>query len=213
VILFAGARGPFLTMPEASVLTVENDPVGVETALATGRYACPECGDRLARWGFARTRKLRLAAGVEVWLSPRRARCRGCGVTQVLLADVALGRRQDGVEVIGSALVAAAAGVGSRRIAERLGLARSTVRGWLARFRGRASMVVEFFCRWALVLEPGGAVVMPSGDGLVDAVAAVGMATRAAVMVGAAPSPWRAAAVVTRGALLATRVRPWLTPA
>lgn len=211
--LFAGARGPFLTMPEASVLTVENDPVGVETALAAGRFACPECGDPLRRWGFARTRKLRLANGVEVWLRPRRARCGDCRVTQVLLADVALGRRQDGVEVIGSALVDAAAGVGSRRIAGRLGLARSTVRGWLARFGGRAAVVVEFFGRWAQVLDPGGAGLVPSGDGLVDAVAAVGMATRAAVMVGTAPGPWRAAAVLTRGALLATRVRPWLAAA
>lgn len=195
------------------MLTVENDLVGVETALAAGRYACPECGDGLRRWGFARARKLRLADGGEVWLRPRRARCGGCGATQVLLADVALARRQDGVEVIGSALVDAAAGEGSRRIAERLGLARSTVRGWLARFGARAAVVVEFFCRWAQMLDPGGAVLVPSGDGLVDAVAAVGMATRAGVVVGTAPGPWRVAAVLTRGALLATRVRPWLTAA
>jgi hypothetical protein len=213
VILFTGARGSFLAMPEASVLTVENDPVVVESALVAGRFACPECGDRLRRWGFARFRKLRLADGVEVWLRPRRARCGDCGMTQVLLADVALSRRQDGVEVIGSALVDAAAGRGSRWIAERLGLARSTVRGWLVRFGARAALVVEFFCRWAQMLDPVGVVLVPSGGGLVDAVAAVGMATRAGVVVGTAPGPWRVAAVLTRGALLATRVRPWLAAA
>jgi hypothetical protein len=69
-------------------------------------------------------------------IRPRRARCRGCGRTQVLLPVRALWRRADAVVVIGQALLVAAAGVGPRPIAVALGRPAGTVRGWL---RGAAS--------------------------------------------------------------------------
>ncbi len=57
-------------------------------------------------------------------MTPRRARCRACLATHVLLLDVCLLRRQDEVAVIGAAIVAMVAGDGYRRIAGRLGCRR-----------------------------------------------------------------------------------------
>ena len=59
----------------------------------------------------------------------------------MLLAVSCLVRRADGVEVIGAALVAKAAGVGHRPVAARLGRPASTVRGWLRAFAGNAARV------------------------------------------------------------------------
>ncbi|MDQ0278875.1 hypothetical protein QO003_003178 [Arthrobacter silviterrae] len=64
---------------------------------------------------------------------PRRARCPGCGRTQVLLPAALSLRRADALEVIGTALAAKAAGSGHRRIATLLGRPLSTVRRWLRR--------------------------------------------------------------------------------
>ena len=118
---------------------VSGDVERVESELRAGRLRCPWCADRLARWGRARDRSVRSVGGVERRVQPRRARCVGCACTHVLLPDGLLVRRRDGVEVIGAALVANVAGVGHRRIAERLGLPVATVRGWLRRFRFRAA--------------------------------------------------------------------------
>jgi len=74
------------------------------------------------RWGWARPRTLRGAAG-RARLRPRRARCRGCLVTHVLLPVCALLRRADLAEVIGAALVAKAGGVGVRGDRGRAGAA------------------------------------------------------------------------------------------
>lgn len=72
--------------------------------------ACPACADTLAPWGYARARSVRSAHGTpELSLRPRRVRCRGCAVTQVLLPAACLPRRADTVEVIATALLAAVA--------------------------------------------------------------------------------------------------------
>ena len=63
-------------------------------------------------------------------------------------------RRRDEVSVIGSALVAGGGGEGHRRIGLRLGLPVATVRGWLRRFRSRASVIAVFFTQWALAFSP-----------------------------------------------------------
>jgi hypothetical protein len=47
-------------------------------------------------------------------------------------------RRLDRVEVIGAALTSSAGGVGVRTISRRLGLPRTTVRGWVRRFAASA---------------------------------------------------------------------------
>ncbi len=109
----------------------------VEAELVGGRLACPSCREALGPWGHARERVLRCRSGDRL-LRPRRARCRGCAGTHVLLPDVCLLRRQDEVSVIGSAIEARVAGRGvsaDRRAARG---ARGTVRGWLRRF-ARAS--------------------------------------------------------------------------
>ena len=51
----------------------------------------------------------------------------------MLLPASVLLRRADAVTVIGAALLAAAGGVGHRRVAELVGVPASTVRGWLRR--------------------------------------------------------------------------------
>jgi hypothetical protein len=119
--------GPCLVHGGAPVVMVGGDPVEVDRRLRAGELVCP-CGTgRLAPWGHARQRVVR---GVRVF-RPRRARCSACLATQVLMAVSCLLRRADAVEVIGAALAAKAAGQGHRRIAARLGLPVSTVRGWL----------------------------------------------------------------------------------
>ena len=77
-----------------------------------------------------RERVLRCSVGDRL-LRPRRARCRGCAGTHVLLPDVALLRRQDEVAVIGAAIEAKVAGEGYRRIAATVGGARGHG-AWLA---------------------------------------------------------------------------------
>ena len=78
-------------------------------------------------------------------MRPRRARCGSCSVTHVLLAVSCLLRRADGVDVIGRALQAKAAGAGHRPIAVRLERPVSTVRGWLRAFAGNAEVVRSVF--------------------------------------------------------------------
>jgi hypothetical protein len=105
---------------EALVLTVGANPAEVERLLAGGEFECPWCGGVLARWGHARPRVLRGGRG-PVRFRPRRARCRGCGATHVLLPAFALLRRADVAEVIGAALAAKALGKGVRPIAAASG--------------------------------------------------------------------------------------------
>ena len=94
--------------------------------------------------------------GPDVWFRPRRARCRGCGLTHVLLPVCCLARRADAGEVIGLALEAKAGGDGHRMIAGRLGRPASTVRGWLRAFTARAEQVRSVFTALAasLVTDP-----------------------------------------------------------
>src|SRR6266566_4949055 len=101
------------------MLMVCAEQARVEAELADGLLACPSCRGVLGPWGHARERVVRCRHGVSR-LRPRRAKCRACRTTHVLLADVCLLRRRDGVAVIGEALVAKAGGEGHRPIAGRL---------------------------------------------------------------------------------------------
>lgn len=190
---------------------VNGDPSLVEADLIGGRLIGGCCGGVLAPWAHGRGRTLRGFDGeAVVW--PRRGRCRGCGVTHVLLPDGCLVRRRDLVEVIGSALVEHAAGVGHRRIAARLGVPASTVRGWLRRFSQMSVEVAGFFIRWALVLAPASDPPTPTGTLIADAVEAIGLAARAAIRRFGPAGPWHVAARLTGGGLLSNTSSLWLMP-
>ena len=143
------------------MLTVNGDRGVVERQLAGGELACPSCGGMLGGWGRARPRRVRMPAGPDELLVPRRARCLGCGGTHVLLPVRCLSRRADAGAVIGVALEAAAAGAGFRKIAQMLGRPPSTVRRWLRRFAGRAEAVRVFFT--VLLARTSPDPVMPAG--------------------------------------------------
>src|SRR4051812_24470962 len=96
---------------------VGTDAACIEQDLVAGRLCCPDCGAELRPWGFARPRTLRGRGTRAPPFRPRRSRCRGCLRTHVLLTILALVRRVDLAEVIGEALVRAAAGAGHRTIA------------------------------------------------------------------------------------------------
>ncbi len=176
----------------------------VEAELVGGLLGCPSCRGMLGPWGYARERVLRCRSG-DRWLRPRRARCRGCAATHVLLPEIAFSRRQDEVSVIGAAIVASVAGVGYRRIAGRLGVHVDTVRGWLRRFRDRAEVIRSYFTRCAVALDPELGPVMPAGSGVADAVEVIAIAARAWVLRFGPADPWRVASRLSGGELLATR--------
>ena len=115
------------------------EKAGVEAELVDMRLAARRVGRCWGVWARAAESAARWVG--DRWLRPRRARCRGCAGTRVLLPDVALLRRQDEVMMIGAAIRAHVGGEGHRRIAARLGVPAGTVRGWLRRFAQRAELV------------------------------------------------------------------------
>src|SRR4026207_1021029 len=106
------------------MVTVEVDPVRGESRLAGGG------GGVLTGWGHARSRWI---DGLADSLRPRRARCRSCRATHVLLPVTVLLRRAYAAERIWAALTARSNGEGHRRIGVSLGVPAATVRGWLRR--------------------------------------------------------------------------------
>lgn len=193
------------------MLMVSGDPVRVEKELIAGSLRCAGCGGRLVPWAHARWRNVRSAEG-ERRVRPRRGRCADCLATHVLLPDDLLVRRRDDISVIGSALVAHGGGEGHRPIAKRLGLPAATVRGWFRRFRTRAEIIAVFFTQWALVLSPGCDPPGPSGTAVGDAVEAIGMATRAAVIRFGPGPAWSIAGRLSGGGLLSNTSCLWLAP-
>ncbi len=119
-----------------------------ETDLTLGTLPCPSCAAPLQPWGHARARSVRDHGTTTVSLRPRRARCRTCGGTHVLLPAVVAPRRADTTAVIGSALQASASGTGYRRIAAQLQRPLSTVRRWIR--AGRDPAHVEWLRAQAL---------------------------------------------------------------
>jgi hypothetical protein len=192
------------------MLIVGVEPARVEAELVGGALSCPSCRGVLGPWGHARERVLRCRAG-DWLLRPRRARCRGCAGTHVLLPEVVLLRRQDEIAVIGAAIEAKVAGQGYRRIASRLGVHADTVRGWLVRFAERAALIRAHFTRCAVALDAEQGPVLPAGSGVADALEAIAVACRAWVLRFGPGDPWRVASRLSGGVLLATRVPayPW----
>jgi len=190
------------------VVTVEMDEAYVERRLLAGEISCPGCRGVLAGWGHARSRVVRGPTG-DLRLTPRRARCRSCRSTHVLLPRELLCRRADTVDVIGAAIVAHAAGAGHRPIAVVLGRPAATVRGWLRRLAGRLERAREVFTVRAIALaaDPGAGHDRPAraiGSAwaeLVAAVTASAEAVAARFAVGAV-TVWQIACVISGGALL-----------
>lgn len=159
------------------MVTVEVDSVCVESRLAGGLIACPACGDGvLGGWGYARVRDVEGLGGP---VRPRRARCRSCLVTHVLLPVTMLLRRAYVAERIWMALSARAQGMGHRRIAAQLQLPAATVRGWLRTARRRLEVIRSWFL--TVAVRTGIDVTIPDGLGCGwrDAAAAVMVATAA----------------------------------
>lgn len=196
-------------MPEvAPVLIVCAEEARVEAELMGGSLACPSCRGLLGPWGHAQERVLRCSAGYRL-LRPRRARCRSCAGTHVLLPDLALLRRRDEVAVVGAAIEAKAAGVGHRGIAERLGVPKDTVRGWLRRFVARAPQARAHFTRWAFALDPDLGPVMPAGGVLADALEAIAVAVRAWVLRFGPVVGWQLISALSGGVLLCNTSCPF----
>jgi hypothetical protein len=174
----------------------------VEAELVGGLLGCPSCREVLAPWGHARERVLRCRDG-DRQLRPRRARCRGCRRTHVLLPRAVLVRRQDEIAVIGAAIEAKVlAGQGFRRIAEQLGASPITVRGWLRRFAERAGLIRAHFTRCAVALDPELGPVLPAGSGVADALEAIGVAVRAWVLRFGPAERWPVVSWLSGGLLL-----------
>jgi hypothetical protein len=170
------------------------DAVQAEIDLAAGTLACPGCAGPLQPWGHARARTVRDHGTTTLTLRPRRARCRTCRATQVLLPAVVVPRRADTIAVIGAALQASAHGIGYRRIAAGLDRPLTTVRRWIR--AGRDPEHVEWLHA--------------------QAVAWIARVDRD-VLTNLAPQPSRlgealtalAAAAVTLRARLAPQIAPW----
>jgi hypothetical protein len=184
------------------MLIVCAELVLVEAELVGGGLSCPLCREVLGPWGHARERVLRCRSGDRL-LRPRRARCRGCAGTHVLLPQIAFSRRQDEVAVIGAAIEAkVVGGEGFRRIAARLGAYPETVRGWLRRFVGRAGLIRAHFTRCAVALDPELGSVLPAGSGVADALEVIAVAARAWVLRFGAGDLWQVASLLSGGLLL-----------
>jgi len=184
-------------------MTVGLDRAAVEAALRAGGLRCPVvgCDGGLRPWGWARERGVRGLAGR---LRPRRSRCAGCGSTHVLLPASVLLRRADAVTVIGAAVLAKAGGCGHRRVAARLGRPASTVRGRVRRLARVADRVLAVLGVVAAGFGTGFVPPAPTASPLAAVVELVGALARAAALrLGGSCPPWRLAAVLCGGRLLA----------
>ena len=187
------------------------DPSQAETDLVGGALSCPHqgCGGVLGPWGHARWRRTRVAPGNVDAHRPRRARCRSCQRSQVLVWARSYPRRADAVEVVGTALLKATQGQGHRQIAAKLGVPATTVRDWLRRARRNAEPVRTDATAALIALDPNPATINPTGSALGDMLNAVGLAIAAALRrFGSQPAPWQLGVVLTRAAILSPRAHP-----
>lgn len=174
------------------MVSVGPDHVRVEKQLLSGELVCPDCGGRLAPWGYAPERFMREADASLRRIRLRRAICSGqggCGRSHVLLPRVCLGRRVDVVSVIWTALLARAEGWGWRRISAAAGRPASTVRGWLSRFAAHAEPIRVGFARLERYVGVGADMdrLAPAAWPVADAVAQIGAACAAVRRAAAGP--------------------------
>jgi transposase-like protein len=194
------------------MLIVADDAARTEAELAAGELSCPDCHGELRPWGYARPRWLRTFQGRRR-TRPRRACCRDCGRTHVLLPGMMLARRADAVEVIGAALIASSAGAGHRPIAARLGRPHATVRGWLRRFVARAEQTAAHAARCVYRLDTSAFRIEPAA-GATPVQAALELLARAAALAehvkgSQARSRWQVVSSLCQGRLLANTNCPY----
>jgi hypothetical protein len=191
------------------VVIVVNEQVAARE-LAAGSICCPSCSaGSLRTWGHARARVLRGLRGARRALRPRRARCRECGATHVLLPADAPPRRADTVQVVLEALLAHQTGAGAGTIAADLGVPVDTVRSWLRAVTGRAEWLRDRATRWAHRMDPLHPPIEPAGSALADALSALGHAVAATRRrLTSTATPWQLIGWISAGRLLAP-----LTPA
>ncbi|MCQ9164194.1 helix-turn-helix domain-containing protein [Arthrobacter sp. STN4] len=187
-----------------------NSPERDEAALRAGEILCPGCSAPLRPHGHARTRTVRGLGCARLTVRPRRARCSGCGRTQVLLPAALSVRRADTLEVIGTALAAKAAGSGHRTIAAVLGRPLSTVRRWLRRVpEAHARWLYEQAVQHAFRLDPDILVRPKQWPSLMgwslNILAGAALAYRNRVDPG--QPPWSVIGHFTRGNLLSPPLR------
>ena len=185
-------------------------PLSVEAYVAGGRDvevpcpSCPSCGRAMSFWG-SYTRYLRV--GEVVRLVVRRVRCGRCRCSHAVLPDFVAKGRLDGIEVIGRAVDALAAGVGARQAAIAAGVAHTTVRDWRRRVVERCGLLVAGFLAATVALGDPAPRQLASGPaGLVVAVDAACSAARRRL--GAAGARWRVANRIVGGELCATNTDP-----
>jgi hypothetical protein len=90
--------------------------------------------------------------------------------------------------------------------AARLGRDRFTVRNWLRSFSRLAEAVRAHFIAFAYALDPDLPPIEPTGDALRDALAALGVAVRAAIQRYGPCSVWPQAARLSNGRLLSNTI-------
>jgi hypothetical protein len=113
-------------------------------------------------------------------LTPDRGRCRGCGVTHVVLPAWYIPRRAYTVDVIGSVLLAGARRESRRAIAQRLGLPVGTVASWLTAARSAAtSLVAHAYSVAGHAVREYRSAAASWGNDLAEALDAIGDASRA----------------------------------
>lgn len=182
------------------------DQAQAHRELLAGTLPCSRCSEPLRSWGYARPRSLRLSCGARVSLRPRRARCRACSATDVLLPAFAPLRSAYTMEVVGPALLGSAQGRSHRTIAAELGLPTDTVRGWLRKVRGRAEWLRTTATVAAHMFDANLAPLLPTEvrSPLAEAISALGAAAAAArLMFGPIAKPWELLAHIAQGHLLA----------
>ena len=169
------------------MVTVRGSGESVEARLRAGLLAC-WCGGMLRPWGHARPRRVVTFAGPVV-VRPRRAVCRDCGRSHVLLPAWLLSRRRYAAPVIFAALAAGAAGLKVAAVAARLRLPVpgrdgqcwsvpvSTARSWLSRFDSRAGQLRQAFLGLLPLAGPQGRPVAAAGSPAGDALAALDAVT------------------------------------
>ena len=181
-------------------------PDRAERIFQTGSMRCPRCRGRLRPFGHGRTRAVRGLGTDMLEVTPRRARCGDCRVTQILLPSTLTVRRADSTEVIGRALAAKAGGAGFRAIAAALARPVSTVRSWLRRVPdAHARWVYERALDRAVQIDrelPVRPAVFPTVLGHALNLLA-GAALRYRERLGLADPPWALIGFFAQGRLLA----------